>query len=302
MVRAAMGLEEVVQIAPKQISLKELSSKRAQVEKRQEDMAKRIIDTQKKKKLESFTKKLQDLSMEKCKITAELAQRKSFSSGLVIGVQAWRLRSLLPKTSQRTRRISGSKDKQKLRLTSRISSHTRTVQQFWPTRPLHVRFVRKPSSKQRKRKHFLLGHYVNANSTSQKLWSSFIRDCTEYDLHALVETHLPSARHDQHSDQLRAVGWKLTEFSAARPSPRSATGTTGGAAISARSHLRIDSSMDVLSCAQTVEDHEPIDFAAAIVHGCHARILLVTCYLTDSQGTSELNLTKLARLGAIVGD
>ena len=55
-----------------------------------------------------------------------------------------------------------------------------------------------------------------------------------------------------------------------------------------------------MSCAQTFEDHEPIDLAAAIVHGCHSRILLVTCYLTDSQDASALNLTKLARLGALV--
>ena len=54
MVRAAMGFDEVVHVAPKQVTLKELSAKRAQVEKRQEDIAKRIIDTE---KLESFTKK-----------------------------------------------------------------------------------------------------------------------------------------------------------------------------------------------------------------------------------------------------
>ena len=87
-------------------------------------------------------------------------------------------------------------------------------------------------------------HYVNANSFSQKLWF-FFRDRSEFDLDALVETHLPIARHEQISDQLRAVGWKLTEFTAARPSPRSAKGTTGGAAILARSHLRVDSSLDV---------------------------------------------------------
>ena len=91
-------------------------------------------------------------------------------------------------------------------------------------------------------------HYVIANSFSQKLWS-FIRDRSEFDLHVLVETYLPTARHDQISDQLRAVGWKLAEFTAARPSPRSAKGTIGGAAILARSHLRVDSSLDVLSCA-----------------------------------------------------
>ena len=45
---------------------------------------------------------------------------------------------------------------------------------------------------------------------------------------------------------------------------------------------------------------EPIDFAAAIVHGCHSRILLVTCHLTDSQGASAFNLAELARLGALV--
>ena len=93
-------------------------------------------------------------------------------------------------------------------------------------------------------------HDVNANSFSQKLWS-FIRDRSEFDLHALVETHLPIARHDQISDQLRAVGWKLTAFTAARPSPRSAKGTTGGAAILARSHMRVGSSLDVLSCASS---------------------------------------------------
>ena len=111
---------------------------------------------------------------------------------------------------------------------------------------------------------------------------------------------MPIARDDQISDQLRAVGWKLAEFTAARPSPRSAKGTTGEAAILARSHLRVDSSLDVLSCVKSDEDHEPIDFAAAIVHGCHSRILLVTCYLTDSQGASALNLTKLARMGALI--
>ena len=71
MVRAAMGLEEVVQIAPRQISLKELSAERAPVEKRQEDMAKRIIDTE---EIGVFHEK--SLSMEKCKITAELAEYK----------------------------------------------------------------------------------------------------------------------------------------------------------------------------------------------------------------------------------
>ena len=162
-----------------------------------------------------------------------------------------------------------------------------------------MHFVRKSFNKQGKRKPFLLVHYVNANSFSQKVWS-FIRDRTEYDLRAVVGTHLPSSSHDQYSDQLRAVGWKLTEFTASQPSPRSATGTTGGAAILSRAHLRINSSLDVLSCAQTVEEHEPIDFAAVTVHGCHSRILLVTCYLADSQGASALNLTKLARLGALV--
>ena len=71
MVRAAMSMEQVVQTTPKQVTLKQLSSKRAQVERRQEHMAKRIIDTQ--KLLESFTQKLLDLSNEKSKITAELA-------------------------------------------------------------------------------------------------------------------------------------------------------------------------------------------------------------------------------------
>ena len=47
MVRAAMGFDEVVHVAPKQVTLKELTAKHAQVEKRQEDMAKRIIETQK---------------------------------------------------------------------------------------------------------------------------------------------------------------------------------------------------------------------------------------------------------------
>ena len=87
----------------------------------------------------------------------------------------------------------------------------------------------------------------------------------------LVETHVPTARRDQYSDQLRAVGWKLSELTGARPSPS----TTRGAAMLARSHLRVESSLDVVSCAQTVDDHEPTDFAAAIVHGCHSRILLL---------------------------
>ena len=73
MVRAAMGIEEVVQIIPKQSSLTELSAKRAQVEKRQEHMAKRIVDTQ--KQLDSFTQKLEDLAREKTEITTELAQQ-----------------------------------------------------------------------------------------------------------------------------------------------------------------------------------------------------------------------------------
>ena len=47
MVRAAMGFDEVVHVAPKQVTLKELTAKHAEVEKRQEDMAKRIIDTRK---------------------------------------------------------------------------------------------------------------------------------------------------------------------------------------------------------------------------------------------------------------
>ena len=113
--------------------------------------------------------------------------------------------------------------------------------------------------------------------------ASQVEKLAGYDLHALVETHVPTARRDQYSDQLRAVGWKLSEFTATQPSPSSATGSTEGAAILARSHLTFDSFLDVLSCAQTVEDHEPTDFAAAIVHGCHSRILLVTCYYTDSR-------------------
>ena len=161
------------------------------------------------------------------------------------------------------------------------------------------RFERKPHDKLRKRKHFLLVHYVNANSFSQKLWS-FIRDRSEFDQHALVETHLPTARQTRFLiNYVRLVG-NLLNSPQHGPSPRSAKGTTGGAAILARSHLRVGSSLDVLSCANPVEDHEPIDFAAAIVHGCHSRILLVTCYLTDSQGASALNLTKLARMGALI--
>ena len=147
-------------------------------------------------------------------------------------------------------------------------------------------------------------HYVHANAFSQKLWS-FIRDRAKYDLHALVETHLLAASRDQYSDQLRAVGWLPSKFTAARPSPRSVAGTTGGAAILSRSHLRFDSSLATLICEQfenTAEEHEPIDFAAAFVHVCHSRIMLVACYLTDSQGASALNLMKLARLGAPITD
>ena len=114
--------------------------------------------------------------------------------------------------------------------TSRHSLHNRTGQPPWPERRHHDLFWRKSVSTQRRRKHFLLVYYVNANSSSQKLWS-FIRDRTKYPCRA-------SSSHDQFSDQLRAVGWKLTEFTAARPSSRSATGTTGGAATLARSHLR----------------------------------------------------------------
>ena len=52
---------------------KELSAKRAQVEKTTRGNGK--AHHRHTEKLESFTKKLQDLSMEKCKITADLAQR-----------------------------------------------------------------------------------------------------------------------------------------------------------------------------------------------------------------------------------
>ena len=105
-------------------------------------------------------------------------QRLSHPKTLMLSLQ------ILPKAPH-TRRRRGSW----LRLTSRISSHTRTVQQFWPKRLLHDLFWRKSLSTHRKRKQFLLVDYVNANSFSQKLWS-FIRDRTECDLHSLVETHL----------------------------------------------------------------------------------------------------------------
>ena len=354
MVRAAMGFDEVVHVAPKQVTLKELTAKHSQVEKRQEDMAKRIIDTQ--KKLESFTKQLEELSIDFARSRQSLRREQQISRFWKHrGVtpqrrQPWRSNSLHRTISRGIRRNSGLINSRKptrqselhkswqhtslpsvgvqqrlsnqntsmsrsqtlskallrrhrwvrwIRLTSRISLHMLTEQQAWPMRLPRGRFVRRPHSKQRKRKYFFLVHYVNTHSFSQKLLS-FIRDRSEFDLHAVVETHLPIARYDQISDQLRAVGWKLTEFTAARPSPRSAKGTTGGAAILARSHLRVDSSLDVLSCANSVEDHQPIDFAAAIVHGCHSRILLVTGYITDSQGASALNLTKLARLGALI--
>ena len=80
-------------------------------------MAKRIINTQKQLE-ESFTQKLQDLSNEKCKITAELAQRAAdlrwmqrSTSPQVL--RPWRSSSFLLKTSRRTRRISGSKNRRK---------------------------------------------------------------------------------------------------------------------------------------------------------------------------------------------
>ena len=130
--------------------------------------------------------------------------------------------------------------------------------------------------------------------SARSFWS-FIWDRTENDLHAFVETHLPSALHDQYSDQLRAVGWRLTEFTAACPSPRSATGTTGGAAILARSHLRIHSSLDVLSCAQTVEDHEPIDLVAAIVRGCHSCIFVGDLYTSRTLRALEALARSISR-------
>ena len=71
MVRAAMGMEEVVQTTPKQVTLKQLSAKRAQVERRQQDMAKRVVET--RKRWESEKQKLRDLAQEKSNITAELA-------------------------------------------------------------------------------------------------------------------------------------------------------------------------------------------------------------------------------------
>ena len=65
----------------------------------------------------------------------------------------------------------------------------------------------------------------------------------------------------------------------------------------ARSNLRIDSSLDVLSCAQTVEDHEPIDVAAAIVHGVPPAHFVGDLLPHELPGRQ---LTKLARLGALV--
>ena len=112
---AAMGLEEFVQIAPKQISLKELSAKRAQVEKRQEDTAKRIIDTHKRNW--SLSRK----SIRTCQwrnarsrqswhseplISRNLMQRSTSPQSL----RPWRSGSLFLKTLQRTRRISGRKN------------------------------------------------------------------------------------------------------------------------------------------------------------------------------------------------
>ena len=44
MVRAAMGFDEVLHVTPKKVTLNELTAKHSQVEKRQEDMAKRIIE------------------------------------------------------------------------------------------------------------------------------------------------------------------------------------------------------------------------------------------------------------------
>ena len=53
--------------------VKQLSAKRAQVERRQEDMAKRVVET--RKRLESEKQKLRDFTNEKSNITAELAKR-----------------------------------------------------------------------------------------------------------------------------------------------------------------------------------------------------------------------------------
>ena len=72
-----------------------------------------------------------------------------------------------------------------IRLASRISLHMLTEHQVWPMRLPHGRFVRRPHGKQRKRKHFLLVHFVDGHSFSQKPWS-FIWDRSEFDLHALV--------------------------------------------------------------------------------------------------------------------
>ena len=73
MVREAMGFVKPAKVAPKQISLKELSAKRAHVEKRQDDLVKRVDET--RKKFDSLTKQLDELAVEKGKITSELAQR-----------------------------------------------------------------------------------------------------------------------------------------------------------------------------------------------------------------------------------
>ena len=101
---------------------------------------------------------------------AEARRRLSHQKQLI-----WNLQ-ILPKAPRRHRRVG-----MRIFLTSRHSLHNRTGQPPWPERRRHDLFWRKSVSTQRKRKHFLLVHYVNAYSVSQQLWSS-IRDRTEYDL------------------------------------------------------------------------------------------------------------------------
>ena len=100
-----MGMEEVAQTTPKQITLKQLSAKRA--ERRQEDMAKRVVET--RKRLESRNPTLlQSLPSEPP--TSSYRMQLNASS---LSPRAWRWSSLLRKTSQMTRRNSGTKSKRR---------------------------------------------------------------------------------------------------------------------------------------------------------------------------------------------
>ena len=144
-------------------------------------------------------------------------------------------------------------------------------------------------------------HFGNITEVSHKYWSFMEKFGKEYQMMALVESHVPKARTPKLAKDVEAKGWK-SFITPAQPSDKSEAGCKGGTFILARSMLMVHDVRAVccdIPAINAILD-EAIDWSCCMVQMRGLRFIVVVVYCTHGLGFKGLNMLKLGQIGQLL--